>query len=147
MSEFLCCTRNIGETFLNFSFVVDNLAPKIYKYMFRVRSFSLALEGPWTEWKAVSLKDDEVEEEADKKEAVVPSRNFNIVGSLVVLCIVSLLISGGIYSYRSFNCLRSGDDAIYLMSELERDQEQEDPDFFPVDFSRREHDSSSSFRE
>lgn len=128
------CITRIEHQRNNYSFVVDNLPPNIYE--FRVKSFSLALEGPWTDWKAVTLKE----------EAPSQSFHFNFIGTLVVIFIVCLVVSCGIYSYRNFKCLSRGDDTIYLMSELERDLEvdKEELDFFPIDFSRNRQNSSSS---
>lgn len=112
--------------------MISNLTPN--SYAFRVKSFSLALESEWTEWKVVELKED------------TSPHSLNMIVSLIAIFIVSMLVSCGIYSYRSFNCLRKGDDAIYLMSQVERDVEEDDHlygDFFPVDFSRTDDSTNS----
>lgn len=112
------------------------MQPNVYE--FRVRSFSLALEGPWTEWERVVVKD-------RTPTPPVSALHFNFVGSLIVIFIVAFAISGGIYSYRNFKCLRRGDDTVYLMSDLERELNEDnkgDADFFPIAFSGTQSDSS-----
>lgn len=93
------------------------------------------MEGEWTNWKVIQVKDD------------TSPYSLNFIVSLIAIFIVSVLLSCGIYSYRSFSCLRKGDDTIYLMSELDRGQNEDkmEADFFPVDFSRnhpRDHSST-----
>lgn len=71
---------------------------------------SLALESQWTEWKVVT-----VIEEQDNP--------IKIGITLVIIAVVSLGVSCSIYSYRTLNCFRKAEDTIYLMADLRRPNE------------------------
>lgn len=71
---------------------------------------SLALDSQWTEWKVVRVEDAE--------------HHMKIVITLIVIFVISLAVSCSIYSYRTLNCFRKGEDTIYLMSDLQREADE-----------------------
>lgn len=123
-----------NKILLHFSYVFSNLMPETI-YEFRVKTLSLALESSWTEWKVVNISKQREEEPVPP-----PDNSVKIVVSIVVIFIVTGAIGCGIYSYRTFNCFRRGDDTIYLMSDLQRelDEDRYDANMHSVDLSHEE---------